>query len=204
MGIPVPNNNLINGKMFFDCPNKKPAPDVMQNDDYVQIEEYRTPTPDIALAPQPTKPAVITCNQDNELRALERFSTDASTFCPSYLSATTASAALPTYVSAFNRAEVSTACTCFEAGATEANTVITIPATSTAPTLAGPTLNPNLTCMSNASISQFNFTSGKVHRLRLINAGAEALQRFVSGQTQCESAKRGLLSRLICDIMCLN
>lgn len=33
-------------------------------------------------------------------------------------------------------------------------------------------------CIPNAGISTFNFTSGKVHRLRLINAGAEALQRF--------------------------
>ena len=33
-------------------------------------------------------------------------------------------------------------------------------------------------CISNAGISTFNFTSGKVYRLRLINAGGEALQRF--------------------------
>lgn len=33
-------------------------------------------------------------------------------------------------------------------------------------------------CTPNAGISKFNFTSGKIHRLRLINAGAEALQRF--------------------------
>ena len=34
------------------------------------------------------------------------------------------------------------------------------------------------TCTPNAGISTFNFTSGKIHRLRLINSGAEALQRF--------------------------
>lgn len=33
-------------------------------------------------------------------------------------------------------------------------------------------------CNSTAGISTFNFTTGKVHRLRLINAGGEALQRF--------------------------
>ncbi|KAM0805794.1 Cupredoxin [Usnea florida] len=33
-------------------------------------------------------------------------------------------------------------------------------------------------CNSTAGISKFYFTSGKVHRLRLINAGGEALQRF--------------------------
>ena len=33
-------------------------------------------------------------------------------------------------------------------------------------------------CVTNAGISTFNFNSTKVHRLRLINAGGEALQRF--------------------------
>lgn len=33
-------------------------------------------------------------------------------------------------------------------------------------------------CNSNAGISKFTFTTGKTHRLRLINAGAEGLQRF--------------------------
>ena len=34
------------------------------------------------------------------------------------------------------------------------------------------------TCVSNAGLSKFSFTSGKTHRLRLINAGAEGIQRF--------------------------
>ena len=33
-------------------------------------------------------------------------------------------------------------------------------------------------CTPNAGISKFKFHSGKTHRLRLINAGAEAIQRF--------------------------
>ncbi|EKD15631.1 uncharacterized protein L3040_006021 [Drepanopeziza brunnea f. sp. 'multigermtubi'] len=36
----------------------------------------------------------------------------------------------------------------------------------------------NSPCTSNAGISKFKFTTGKTHRLRLINAGADALQRF--------------------------
>ncbi len=40
------------------------------------------------------------------------------------------------------------------------------------------------TCLPNAPISKFAFKKGKVHRLRLINAGAEALQRFsIDGHT---------------------
>lgn len=33
-------------------------------------------------------------------------------------------------------------------------------------------------CSSNAGISQFTFQKGKKHRLRLINSGAEGIQRF--------------------------
>lgn len=36
----------------------------------------------------------------------------------------------------------------------------------------------NATCHSNAGLSKFRFTSGKTHRLRLINAGAAALVHF--------------------------
>lgn len=36
----------------------------------------------------------------------------------------------------------------------------------------------------NAGMSKFRFKKGKVHRLRLINAGAEGLQRFsIDGHT---------------------
>ncbi|KAK2609157.1 hypothetical protein QQS21_002239 [Conoideocrella luteorostrata] len=39
-------------------------------------------------------------------------------------------------------------------------------------------------CDSNAGIARFKFTRGKTHRLRLINAGCEALQRFtIDGHT---------------------
>ncbi|KAG9233290.1 multicopper oxidase-domain-containing protein [Amylocarpus encephaloides] len=39
-------------------------------------------------------------------------------------------------------------------------------------------------CRNNAGISSFKFTPGKTHKLRLINAGAEALQKFsIDGHT---------------------
>ncbi|KJZ75176.1 hypothetical protein HIM_05370 [Hirsutella minnesotensis 3608] len=41
-----------------------------------------------------------------------------------------------------------------------------------------PPSKSNTTCVSNAGISKFRFRRGKKHRLRLINSGAEALQRF--------------------------
>ena len=37
---------------------------------------------------------------------------------------------------------------------------------------------PGASCVPNAGLAKFRFKSGKVHRLRLINAGAEAIQRF--------------------------
>lgn len=36
----------------------------------------------------------------------------------------------------------------------------------------------NTPCTNNAGISKFKFTTGKTHRLRLINAGSEGIQRF--------------------------
>jgi FtsP/CotA-like multicopper oxidase with cupredoxin domain len=40
------------------------------------------------------------------------------------------------------------------------------------------------TCTNNAGFSKFKFTTGKTHRLRLINAGAEGIQRFsIDGHT---------------------
>lgn len=39
-------------------------------------------------------------------------------------------------------------------------------------------------CTNNAGISKFKFTTGKTHRLRLINSGSEAVQRFsIDGHT---------------------
>lgn len=38
--------------------------------------------------------------------------------------------------------------------------------------------NDTTPCRSNAGISNFRFTPGKVHRLRLINSGAEGVQKF--------------------------
>ena len=38
--------------------------------------------------------------------------------------------------------------------------------------------NKTQQCTSNAGLSKFKFTSGKKHRLRLINSGAEGIQRF--------------------------
>lgn len=41
-------------------------------------------------------------------------------------------------------------------------------------------------CNSNAGISKFKLTTGKTHRLRLINAGAEGIQRFtIDGHNVC-------------------
>lgn len=39
-------------------------------------------------------------------------------------------------------------------------------------------------CTPNAGLSQFQFTSGKTHRLRLVNSGVEAIQKFsIDGHT---------------------
>ncbi|CAG8957707.1 hypothetical protein HYFRA_00000042 [Hymenoscyphus fraxineus] len=46
------------------------------------------------------------------------------------------------------------------------------------------TVPANQPCAANAGISNFKFTPGKTHRLRLINAGAEAIEKFsIDGHT---------------------
>ncbi|KAI9794791.1 MAG: hypothetical protein M1816_002919 [Peltula sp. TS41687] len=60
----------------------------------------------------PTPAASLTCFEDNELRALERFNTDAVTFCPRYTTA--AGQPLPTWLAGFQASAISSACTCFE------------------------------------------------------------------------------------------
>jgi FtsP/CotA-like multicopper oxidase with cupredoxin domain len=42
----------------------------------------------------------------------------------------------------------------------------------------------DVNCTANAGVSKFSFTSGKKHRLRLINMSAEAMQKFsIDGHT---------------------
>ncbi|KAH8802882.1 multicopper oxidase-domain-containing protein [Xylogone sp. PMI_703] len=44
--------------------------------------------------------------------------------------------------------------------------------------------NDTTPCTDNAGISQFRFSTGKTHRLRLVNGGAEGIQRFsIDGHT---------------------
>ena len=50
-----------------------------------------------------------------------------------------------------------------------------------------------ISCTPNAGISTFNFTSGKRHRLRLINSGAEALQRFTIDNHEMSIVAVGVL-----------
>lgn len=40
------------------------------------------------------------------------------------------------------------------------------------------TIKPDIACTPNAGISKFSFTSGRTHRLRLINTSSEAIMRF--------------------------
>ena len=49
------------------------------------------------------------------------------------------------------------------------------------------TIKNNATkCTPNAGLSKFKFESGKSHRLRLINAGAEGVQRFSIDEHELE------------------
>ena len=63
--------------------------------------------------PPSTLTSSLICHEDDPLRALLRFSTDASTFCPMYLSVIALTLSSPTDISQYNPATVSSACSCF-------------------------------------------------------------------------------------------
>ena len=56
------------------------------------------------------------CHQDNQLRALERFSEYANEFCPAYLAGNTAD--YPKWLNSWNKWKVSSACSCYQKTAT--------------------------------------------------------------------------------------
>lgn len=69
--------------------------------------------------PSPTTPAfavaTFPCFLDNELGALKNIPEDAKLFCPLYLGYHSP-ILLPTYVSQFGRSQITSACSCFDAG----------------------------------------------------------------------------------------
>lgn len=67
-----------------------------------------------ARVARPRAAANLVCHEDNELRALERFSTYAADFCPEYLS----SSEKPEWLNQWDSKKVSSACACFEKTAT--------------------------------------------------------------------------------------
>ncbi|KAL8949210.1 MAG: hypothetical protein Q9222_004660 [Ikaeria aurantiellina] len=89
----------------------------------------------------------LTCYEDNTLRALERFSSDAAAFCPKFLQ--TPGQALPKNFAGIPASRLSSACTCFEKTAAPANPAST-PATT--PTSA-PVIAPTSTRASTATAS---------------------------------------------------
>ena len=72
-----------------------------------------------ARTPSPTKPAfaIVTrpCILDTELGTLQNNAEDAQLFCPLYLGYHSP-ILLPTYVSHFGRSQITSACSCFDAG----------------------------------------------------------------------------------------
>ncbi|KAI4257957.1 MAG: hypothetical protein L6R42_005369 [Xanthoria sp. 1 TBL-2021] len=91
--------------------------------------------------------ASLTCYEDNSLRTLERFSTDAAAFCPKFL--TTPSEKIPSNLIGVPTSRLSSACACFQKTAAPAKPVST-PATS--PTSA-PVIAPTPTTTSTVKAS---------------------------------------------------
>ncbi|KAL8911272.1 MAG: hypothetical protein Q9172_007698 [Xanthocarpia lactea] len=86
--------------------------------------------------------ASLICYEDNSLRALERFSSDAAVFCPKFLK--TPTEAVPSNLAGVSTSRLSSACACFQKTAAPANPAST-PAIS--PTSA-PIVSPKPTTAS--------------------------------------------------------
>ncbi|KAL8812719.1 MAG: hypothetical protein Q9223_007225 [Gallowayella weberi] len=96
----------------------------------------------------------LTCFEDNALRALERFSSDAASFCPKFLTAP--GEKIPSNLAGVPSTRLSSACACFQKTAAPANPAST-PATS--PTTA-PVVAPTPT---TTSVSRSSSTSASVN-----------------------------------------
>ena len=84
---------------------------------------------------RPRGQAHTLCYQDNQLRALERFSQYANEFCPAYLAGNTAE--YPKWLNSWDKWKVSSACSCYEKTATSlgpsSSATLSLSALSSAP-----------------------------------------------------------------------
>lgn len=95
--------------------------------------------------------ASLTCYEDNSLRALERFPSDAAVFCPKFLK--TPSQQVPSNFAGVPASKLSSACACFERTATPANPVVTPTTTPTSAPVVVPTPTSLFTIKSIPSSS---------------------------------------------------
>lgn len=109
IGLPrIPSNFTQDSQSVSFGPRRHLARDYTPT-----VNPFQQTVPQAAKPPSITATTSLVCNQDNPLRALLRFSTDAHTFCPMYLSAVAYTLSYPTDVSQYDSATVSSACSCF-------------------------------------------------------------------------------------------
>ncbi|KAL8735829.1 MAG: hypothetical protein Q9181_002688 [Wetmoreana brouardii] len=112
----------------------------------------------------------LACYEDNSLRTLERFSTDAAAFCPKFLQ--TPSQQVPKNLAGLPTSKLSSACTCFGKTAAPANPAST-PATtptskpvviSTTPTTVKASTSPTSSTSTPAAIPPTSTTSKSAYQ----------------------------------------
>lgn len=96
------------------------------------------------------------CYEDNTLRALERFSTQAAAFCPKFLAGSDST--LPEWVGKEDPSKVSSACNCFDKTASQVSASTTAPsttapATTTTISTAAPMTTDTSSTLTTASAS---------------------------------------------------
>ncbi|KAL8939085.1 MAG: hypothetical protein Q9211_002898 [Gyalolechia sp. 1 TL-2023] len=93
----------------------------------------------------------LICYEDNTLRALERYSSDAATFCPKYLKAS--SEPVPKNLAGVPASRLSSGCTCFQKTAAPVNPVSSPTRSPTTAPVVSPTPTPVSTFKTTLSSS---------------------------------------------------
>ena len=139
------------------------------NKDHPKVILWTPTTPVFAVATLP-------CFRDNELRALENHSEDASRFCPVY-HGYKSQTLLPTYLTQFGRPQIRSACSCFDIGhyaaertASTVSTEADFVSTSMAPSSS--TIESNNSSSSSSSESSISTTSGSVLLVKTSNSAS--------------------------------
>ncbi len=136
------------------------------------------------------------CYEDNTLRALQRYSTQAAAFCPKFLAGSDST--LPDWVGKEDPSNVSSACKCFDKTASQVSASTTAPSTTAPATTAttstaAPVTTQDLSTSTTASASAPSSVVPSSTTSSTATAPASTSPSTPSSGSDASSTKRGLV-----------